>query len=524
MKMKMKKGFTLLLAAILTVCLLASCGGNTGGGNTGGGAEGSGTAGTSQQTAAATATQPATSAPTAAPEPTPEKEALPTMPAKLVDALITDFAVEDKSLVVPSGGAFVDQLPSQPYITISTAGDEITPNAVVPFAEELDGTKYPYIAIRYKLGLGESIGGGNQFFGVLGDCTPREESGWFCHPDTVNGVWDLLIIDVAELLPAALQNKLYGLRIPGSDAEDGTLCIAYMGAFASLEDITTWDTKYTELYKDYLKADTAGTEKEESFPDTVDAFTEGTTTFESETPLAGESTLEENWFVQVGIPQAEYGSAADGGKYLTLGFESIAFDERLASGKAYSVTCDVRSNGDGLNFAGMLLNYGSEGSFKTRTFFETNGLVPDGQGSITGCSGIGFFFRGNGKITVYVITYDDVASKMGFISYEFDAEVDYASDFVQLTASDDGAGTVQFLLNGKLAATVTYAGDALLAPAAKTYNERYYRDVKILAADGSEQASTNIAVVAYTKAFGFGARSQKLSLDNITVSNTATKK
>ena len=120
---------------------------------------------------------------------------------------------------------------------------------------------------------------------------------------------------------------------------------------------------------------------------------------------------------------------------------------------------------------------------------------------------------------IYVITHDKDTNKISYISYDFDSGIDFSKEYIRFKAQDDGKGTIKLFANDTLLASVTYADDGMLPAAATTYNERYYRTAKILDKNGTEVASTDSALISYTKAFAFGGRAHSIYLDDITVEN-----
>ena len=110
-------------------------------------------------------------------------------------------------------------------------------------------------------------------------------------------------------------------------------------------------------------------------------------------------------------------------------------------------------------------------------------------------------------------------NKIEHISYEFETGIDFSSQFVKFKAVDDGKGKVALYANDTLLATVTYADDAVLPLTATAYNERYYRTASILDASGNTIASTDSALISYTKAYGFGARAHTIYIDDVKVEN-----
>ena len=79
---------------------------------------------------------------------------------------------------------------------------------------------------------------------------------------TADADWHLLVINIAEAFPATADGStLKSLRFPIAYEENGTFAIAYMGAFKTQDDITSFDTGYTLTYADKLVKDEAITDK-----------------------------------------------------------------------------------------------------------------------------------------------------------------------------------------------------------------------------------------------------------------------
>ena len=464
-------------------------------------------------------TNSSTEAPTKEPTPVPTEN--PHASYFDVDAVLTRFDEYDESHTTLSAcDAYVND--DDPYLTVkSLDGDK---HIIVPFGEneEYDVTEYPYIAVRYKVGIGNSVGQGNHFYAVTTTGGPTNDEGWWYHADLVaDGDWHILVLETAKCFPKAVEgSSMKSLRFPLAAEEDGFFYIAYMGAFKSEADVTSFDTGYTLTYGDKLVKDKAPTEKEEVKPDTETSFTEVEADFEdgADGSNVTGSYIGPDWVFAMGANQSTFVNK-DNNVICNLVFDAFSFAERVENGKAYTVKFDVQNAGNTkTNFAGFVMNYGNECNV-SRNFYETNGIIGDGSGSIVSKSGIGVFFTEGGKVKIYVITYNADTNKIEHISHEFDTGINFASQFVKFKAHDDGKGKVSFYANDTLIASVTYADDGLLPTAATAYKERYYRSASILNGAGTQVAATNSALISYTKAFGFGARSHSIYIDNVAVEN-----
>ena len=508
--MQFKKIISVLLAACLMLVMFAACS-----------EEPTAPKATSKPTATANATTKPSEKPTEAPTPTPVPTENPHASYFEVEGVVTRFDEVDESYTTMSAcEAYVDG--KDPFLTVvSLEGDK---NIILPFGEfeEFDPAEYPYVAIRYRVGYGNSIGAGNHFYAVTSTGGPSANEGWWYHPEmTTDADWHLLVIDLATAFPSAIEGATFKtLRFPIAAEDNGTFCIAYMGAFKTEADITSFDTGYTLTYAEQLVKDKAPTEKEEVELDAESEFTEFVSDFEdgADASALNGSYITGEWNYAGGLNTSVF-KDVDGDLVCDLEFDAISSMERLENGKGYTLSFDVKNVGNtATNFAGLVLNYGREGN-TSNDFFENNGILGDSQGSIVSKSGIGVFFQEGTKIKIYVITHNLDTNKIDHISYEFETGIDFSSQFVKFKAVDDGQGKVTLYANDTLLATVTYADDAVLPLTATAYNERYYRTASILDASGNTIASTDSALISYTKAYGFGARAHAIYLDDITVEN-----
>ena len=510
--MQFKKIISVLLAACLMLAMFAACS-----------EEPSAPKATNKPSASATAnaTTKPSEKPTEAPTPTPVPTENPHASYFDVEGIVTRFDEADESYTTMSAcEASVDG--NDPFLTVvSLEGDK---NIIVPFGEyeEFDPAEYPYVAIRYRVGYGNSIGAGNHFYAVTSTGGPSANDGWWYHPEmTADADWHLLVIDLPKAFPAAIEGATFKtLRFPIAAEENGTFCIAYMGAFKTEADITSFDTGYTLTYAEKLVKDKAPTEKEENELDAESEFTSIEVDFDDGT--AGEGLMGSYITGDLNYTPGTNTSKfvdVDGDIVAGLEFDALSTMERLENGKGYTLTFDVKNQGNtATNFAGLVLNYGREGN-TSNDFYENNGILGDSQGSIVSKSGIGVFFQEGTKIKVYVITHNLDTNKIEHISYEFETGIDFSSQFVKFKAVDDGKGKVALYANDTLLATVTYADDAVLPLTATAYNERYYRTASILDASGNTIASTDSALISYTKAYGFGARAHTIYIDDVKVEN-----
>lgn len=476
----------------------------------------------------ATASSGTTGKPTATPTEKPTATPVPTENPHAsyfeVDAIVTDFAdgFDESYVTIPAvEAAYIDA--GNPFITIEQNGNcsEFT----VPFGEfeTVDVTKYPLVAIKYKVSIGNTVDSGNKIYAITSNGGPSQDDGWWMdHEMITDGDWHLMIFNSAEKFANALANDatLTQLRMPTVSEIGGLLHIGFVGAFQNEADITSYDTGFALSYGDKLVKDKAPTEKDETEVDAVSKLEEFTTDFEDgdDGSSPAGSYLTSEWYYAQGGGSSKFLLDGDD-MILDLSFDAISTLERLENGKPFTLSFDIKNYGNTpTDFGGLVLNYGEECN-TYKNFYETNGLIADGAGSIVSKSGIGVFFKENGKIMIYVITHNKDTNKIAYISYDFDSGIDFSKDYIRFKAQDDGNGTIKLFANDTLLASVTYADDGMLPAAATTYNERYYRTAKILDKNGAEVASTDCALISYTKAFAFGGRAHSIYLDDITVEN-----
>ena len=514
--MQIKKIMSILLVACLALSMFVGCSGDAENSNT--------TKAPEKATASSAATGKPTASPTEKPTPTPVPTENPHASYFDVDAIVTDFADGfDESYITISSveAAYINA--DNPFVTIEQVGScgEFT----VPFGEfeNVDVTKYPLIAIKYKVSIGNTVDAGNKIYAITSNGGPSQDDGWWMNHDMItDGDWHLMIINAGEKFANALANEatLTQLRLPTVSETGGLLHIGFVGAFQNEADITSYDTGFALSYGDKLVKDKAPTEKDETEVDAEAELSEFTTDFEDGndgmTPQGSYLTAE--WNYSQGGASSKFLLDGDD-MVLDLAFDAISTLERLENGKPFTLSFDIKNYGNtATNFGGLILNYGEECN-TVKNFYETNGLIADSAGSIVSKSGIGVFFKEKGNIMIYVITHDKDTNKISYISYDFDSGIDFSKEYIRFKAQDDGKGTIKLFANDTLLASVTYADDGMLPAAATTYNERYYRTAKILDKNGTEVASTDSALISYTKAFAFGGRAHSIYLDDITVEN-----
>ena len=499
----MKKLIITMISICLAAVLFVGCGGNT---------DADPTAAPSKAPTAAPNSEP-----TATPETTATPVPKPTIAPDLVDAIITSFDEFDETYCnFNLCEGFVNS--QDPYLTVTVDSGDVWFS--IPFTETVNADEYPVMAIKYKTGYGTKISAGSHLYAITTGGGPSPETGWWTHPSFVqDGDWHVITLNLNETFTAAGKD-FTAMRLPCITNTGKNLYVAYMGAFKSVEDAAAYDAAHEAVYGDLLVADAPPTDKNESLPATVEKFTEYTETFEDFydiklTGLVG-SDFEDLFKIAMGADRSNI-VTKDGNLLCDLVYDAIAYRERADSGSAYTLTFKIKTDNSAKDFGGFIVNYGHENN-EAGSFFETNGLRKDGEGSLVGNSGIGVTFKTGGVVEIYVLTLN-AENKLDMISYEVDTGIDFSADYQNITVIDDGKGVVTFKANDTLIATVNYSKDGLLPATAAAYNERYYRTASICDASGNKVAETDSALISFTKAFGFGGRSHSILLDDISIKN-----
>jgi hypothetical protein len=292
-----------------------------------------------------------------------------------------------------------------------------------------------------------------------------------------------------------------------------------MGAFISEEDANKYDAAYTEIYADKLIADAPPSDKEEKIPTTVDKFADYTEDFEDYSDgekLANVGTmgLSDKFVISLGTMESTT-KLENEDLMLGLSYDAIKYIERAKQGSSYTLSFDIKNTNTRDNFAGLMINFGEENNESGR-FYENNGLIADGQGSIVGNSGIGVMFMDGSNVRIFIITCKDDGT-FGYVSCDIDTGIDFSTEVRNFTVIDDGKGSITLKSGDTLIATVTYADDKLLPAKVVKYCEKYYRTASISDANGNVLVSTTDALIATTKSFGFGGRAHLILVDDITI-------
>ena len=477
---------------------------------------------TEEPKATAVVTDAPTDAPvvTEAPKPTevpteaPTKEPKPTMNTD-VDALL--FDIEEGNYQEQACNVEVSD--EGPWLSIIT---DIGDNWIIfHLPEDFTTEDYPYIAFKYRLGYGQSVRNTNHFYSICtGSGGPSTTSGtWSDITWTTDLDWHTGILDLVEQFPAA-EGAWTGIRFPTVDTKDGELAIAWLGAFKSQEDIAKYDEAFNAMYGAQLvKAEEpAEQDKEEEIPDLEDEFDENLVDFEDYDD--GDSLSVVNGDIPFGYSIGTNASTIvelDGNMVAKLPFDALYYTGLVKSGVGYTCTFKFKNGGNATNFGGFVFNWGDE-LHPSRNLYENNGLEGDGQGSLVSPSGCGVFFLGGDKIKVYIPIWDIEKNKKSYISATLETGIDFNAAFVEFKVEDNGTDTVTVSANDTVLFMVSYSNPGVINKALG-YNEGYYRNSKILAADGTELAASTSALFSKYKSFGWAGRAHDVFVDDIQFTN-----
>lgn len=210
---------------------------------------------------------------------------------------------------------------------------------------------------------------------------------------------------------------------------------------------------------------------------------------------------------KVGNPTSSI-AVAEGNSAKMEGFAEIPYDDRWDG--ASTISFDLKNGSPGTNFNGFYLRTGAEGS---KAFYENDGVRKDNEDSTTGTTGVGFSFRTNNRIEVFVKYYDTAAAALKVKGHSFTNVVPATGEFHNYKILDDGTGKMLFYADNTLFAQVTYANAKV--PEGGAYAEQYYTDAKILDASGTVLESIANALISTQSTVVFGVRAETLFIDNI---------
>jgi len=460
-----------------------------------------------------------TTEPTATPVPTdtPEPTATP-VPKQIakvegLDAIITSFEYCDEE-------AFGDleevEIGSKPFALIS-AGSYLV------YLCDQDGMytsasmdEYPIISLFYRVGYGGSIGGSDHIYALSETITSPipEEGKWADQEFICDADWHVLTYNAKEAF-TTVSDALTGFKMYANAAVGEPFALAYVGAFKSEEDAQKYYNAFSDLHKeDLVKSEPAKVEKKEVVLDAEDKFDDALIDFEEyDSGEQMDNNVPDSYGWCRGANHSTYENG-NGGTVANLAFDAFYYDGFVKAGTAYTLSLLAKNCGGAENFGGILINWGNEKN-QDRNFFENNGLKKDGQGSLCGFSGIAFNFIGANEIEIVVYTVENARTSYKAVTVPVTA--DLKADFRQIVIADNGKDTITLTIADELVATIKYARPEMLGSDVTAYNERYYRDVKVLGKDGTEVLSVDNAIMSVYKSIGFGSRAHGMHYDNIQV-------
>ncbi len=447
----------------------------------------------------------ATPAPTNTPEPKPQIN-------YSGNAILVDL--EDDSLIQPSSCDF-EYRDGEPWLTIITdTGDN---NIIFRFDESVYTEDLPILAFKYRIGYGQSVRQTNHFYAISSAGGPSPSVGMYNDIDFITDLdWHIGLFVAEEAFPAA-GGEWYGLRFPTVDTVGGDFEIAWFGAFESEDDVNAYDAAFNEVYGDKLvKAEKPKEQKKEASPEKlVDAFEDLLYDFED----ASEGDLLSNyygseWTPSFGLRNSDFADV-NGSVALNLKFDAFYHESLVESGKGFTAKFDFKNNGSySGNFGGFVIGWGDENN-ANRSFYE-NSFGKDGQGSLVSASGIGFDFRGENKVYVYIMQWNNETNKRDVAAAEVLTAVDFDAKMVSFLIEDDGVSKITVKADDVLLFVINYSNPGVNQDATGYY-EKYYSNVSIEDGEGNELAKSESALFSVYDSFAFGARARDLLIDNIYV-------
>ena len=185
------------------------------------------------------------------------------------------------------------------------------------------------------------------------------------------------------------------------------------------------------------------------------------------------------------------------------------------------ISVDLKMVTGGHNFCGFVIKYGEEiptGKSQNILFFENDGCRSDEQNSTTGASGIAFAFRTIDNVTgiEILVKYLDSTGKLCVQGHFFPNPVENIKEFNNYKVTDNNNGTINFYANDVLFATVV-CSNAKVPTVNNNYGEKYYSNAVIKDAQGTTLSTVTNALVSEQSALAFGARSQTMEIDNLSI-------
>ncbi len=200
--------------------------------------------------------------------------------------------------------------------------------------------------------------------------------------------------------------------------------------------------------------------------------------------------------------------------YFLTGFMNVTMDEIVE--EAYTFSFDAKGVSSVEVAAAFVRGYSQLLIPVSTNPQGANYYEADDSGTkFTSTTGIGFWFKANGTLTLFVKTYDkDASANIGNVFAEITTTYD-GSKWNNILISDNNKGVITYSVNNAVVATVEYSE---LGEYADVFEgEQFYKKVSIKNAEGAVVASTESAFVYQFSEIAFGSRTGSLSLDNILV-------
>lgn len=206
--------------------------------------------------------------------------------------------------------------------------------------------------------------------------------------------------------------------------------------------------------------------------------------------------------------------AEDDNQYLYIaGFISMTYMDLMS--EEYSFQFDAKGTYSGEVAAAFIRGWG-ELTFPVPKnpngcgYFEDDGTPT----KFTSTTGIGLWFKENGKLTLFVKTNDSSQEAgIGNIFAEIECSYD-ETKWNRIRIDDDFKGTIKYYVNDELMAIVEYSE---LGEYDTFEGEKFYKKVTIKDAEGNQLATTDSAYVYESSEIAYGMRTASLNVDNIII-------
>jgi hypothetical protein len=140
----------------------------------------------------------------------------------------------------------------------------------------------------------------------------------------------------------------------------------------------------------------------------------------------------------------------------------------------------------------------------------------DSGTKFTSTTGIGLWFKENGKLTLFIKTLDtSKPAKIGNCFAEIECSYS-ASNWNKIRIDDDCKGTIKYYVNDDLIATIEYSDLGTYDDFDPLFDgENFYKKAVIKDKDGNELASTDSAFIYEYSEIAFGMRTAAIDVDNL---------